>query len=172
MANTTVDRISIQRLQKLHPLIRQEATDLYHDACGRVAKDGLFVRITHTGRSGSEQNALYSIGRTTQIGKPVVTFARAMESYHHDEWSLALDFTLIRGREALWNTGMDYDADGVPEWVEVVNVYKNAGWESGMDWRGKKNDPPHLQKTLGYSITELQELRRLKKFRTDGYLVL
>lgn len=172
MAHTTTDRISIQRLQKLHPLIREEAIDLYHDSWRKVAKDGLFIRVTHTSRTAAEQNALYAIGRTTQIGRPVVTFARARESYHDEKWSLALDFALIRGKEALWNTGMDYDADGVPEWLEVVNTYKSAGWEAGIDWKGKKHDPPHLQKTLGYSIAELQELLRQRKFRPDGYLML
>jgi hypothetical protein len=130
------------------------------------------VRITATSRTLKDQANLYAIGRTTQLGKPVVTFARPAESYHHEQWSLAQDFVLIKGKEALWNTGMDLDADKVSEWMEVVNVYEKAGWEAGVRWAGKKCDPPHIQRTLGYSIAELRELRRLGKFRPDGYLDL
>ena len=58
---------------------------------------------------------------------------------------------------ASWDTKKDSDLDRKADWMECVAIFKKYGWEWGGDWT-KFKDLPHFQKTLGYSITQLQKL--------------
>lgn len=141
------DKISIERIKKLHPDIREEAMDIAFD----IWANGIGFRVTHTLRSWEEQNALYSIGRTTP-GR-IVTNAKGGRSYHN--YGLALDFCLLTpSLKASWDVRADFNKDNEQDWLQVVKAYKAKGWEWGGDWT-KFKDYPHLQKTFGHPVGNL-----------------
>ena len=151
-----IDKISLDRLQKLHPLIREEAIRVYREEVEPSLLDDVYCRITHSLRTFKEQNELYAKGRTklvdgegNRIG--IVTKAKGGQSYHN--FGLAIDFCIMASRLATWDISVDFDKDGKPDWMEVIDIFKRNGWESGADW--KFRDFPHLQKTLGYSTKYL-----------------
>jgi peptidoglycan L-alanyl-D-glutamate endopeptidase CwlK len=161
-----MDAISFARLEKLHPNLREEAIELFKKAeaalLGRARP-----RITFTLRTMAEQQALYDQGRTKP--GPIVTNAKPGTSYHN--WGLALDFCLILdGKEVSWDTIKDYDGDKKSDWMEVVNIFKAAGWEWGGDWKSLK-DYPHLQKTLGLHWSQLLTMHKQGKMK-DGYVIV
>jgi peptidoglycan L-alanyl-D-glutamate endopeptidase CwlK len=64
----------------------------------------------------------------------------------------------------------DFDRDGKADWMEVVNIFKQFGWEWGGDW--KFTDNPHFQKSLGYSVRQLLELHTKGKVDKNGYVLI
>lgn len=160
-----MDKISVGRLQLLHPRLRDEAISLWGDAECRLNGRAM-PRVTFSLRTMKEQQALYNQGRVTP--GPVVTNAKPGQSYHN--WGLAIDFALILdGKTAVWDTKTDFDKDKIPDWMEVVNVFKAAGWEWGGDWTSLK-DYPHLQKNFGHNWRELLALYNTGNVDTDGYV--
>lgn len=152
-----MDKISLQRIEKLHPKIREEVLRLYTEANNKLGK-GLRLRIVQGTRTMEEQHKLF-------LQKPKVTNADAGQSYHN--FGLAIDFCLLKDSkkdesfsEISWDIKMDYDGDKMSDWLEVVNVFKSAGWSWGGDWKSFK-DYPHLEKTFGKSVKQL-------KFMYDG----
>lgn len=151
------DRISIERLQTLHPKLREEALAIYTEVCAALTGRA-FCRIAFAYRTFAEQDALYAQGRT-KPGK-IVTNAKAGASFHN--YGLALDIVLIiDGKEASWDMKGDFDGDHIADWMEVVKIFKAHGWEWGGDWRSFK-DYPHFQKTFGYTESQL-----LQRFRAN-----
>jgi D-alanyl-D-alanine carboxypeptidase len=64
------------------------------------------------------------------------------------------DFCLIvKDTGISWDIHGDFNKDGVADWLQVVDVFKNAGWEWGGLW--KFVDNPHLQKTFGNTWSQL-----------------
>ena len=163
-----MDKVTIDRIQLLHPKLRDEATDIYHDIC-EVLKGKAMCRFTHTLRTFAEQNALYN-------AKPQVTKAKGGQSYHN--YGLAIDIVLLVDKDgngtyetASWDVKTDFDGDGKADWMEVVAIFKRYGWELGGDW--KFYDAPHFQKTLGHSVMELQKMQNTQTVRKNvGYLNL
>ena len=151
-----IDKISLDRLQKLHPAIREEAIRVYREEVAPALTGGIYCRITHSLRTFEEQDELYAKGRTqlvdgdgNRIG--IVTKAKGGQSWH--QYGLAVDFCIMTSRTATWDLSVDLDKDGKKDWIEVIDILKRNGCESGADW--KFRDFPHLQKTLGYSIKDL-----------------
>ena len=149
------DKISFDRAQLLHPAVRQEVID-----CIEKAETGLScnVRIVQGLRTIEQQDAIYAQGRT----KPgqIVTKAKGGHSYHN--YGLAIDFALIyNGKELSWDTAKDGDKDGVKDWMEVIEVFKNKGWKWGNSW----GDAPHLEKAFGHSIADL-----LNRYHTGNFI--
>jgi peptidoglycan L-alanyl-D-glutamate endopeptidase CwlK len=145
------DAITLQRIQKLHPAVRQEATEIYEKICAALTGKA-YCRFTHTLRTIKEQDALYAQGRTAPGKK--VTWARGGESFHN--YGLAIDICLIvNKKEASWDTKTDFDSDTIADWMEVVRIFKIYGWEWGGDWKNKP-DRPHFQKTFGMRTKELR----------------
>jgi peptidoglycan L-alanyl-D-glutamate endopeptidase CwlK len=146
-----VDKITLDRIELLRVSLKQEAKAIYSDICN--ALDGRAIcRFAHTYRSNKEQDALYA-------KRPKVTNAKGGESYHN--YGLAIDIVLLKDKNgdgtfetASWETNVDFDGDGVADWMEVVKIFKSYGWEWGGDW--KFTDMPHFQKTYGLSIKQLQ----------------
>lgn len=74
------DTISLQRIEKLHPILRKELKEAYLDI-NMSLPTGVRLRISQGVRTIAEQDALYAQGRTTK-GK-IVTQARGGDSYHN-----------------------------------------------------------------------------------------
>jgi peptidoglycan L-alanyl-D-glutamate endopeptidase CwlK len=157
------DKLTLERIQLLHPKLRDEAGEIYK-AIGEVLSGKAACRFTSTLRTFAEQAALHAKGRSAP-GK-IVTNARAGTSYHN--YGLAIDIVLLIDRngdgiyeEASWDTKGDFDGDSIADWMEIVAIFKQYGWEWGGDWRFK--DTPHFQKTIGYSVRQLLEKYNAKK---------
>lgn len=160
----TIDPISSQRAQKLHPFIKISVMELL-SAC--YAKN-VPIRIVQGFRTIEEQNALYSQGRTLP-GK-IITNAKGGDSWHN--YGLAIDFCLLRsGNEISWNREEDADHDGQKDWHEVVDLFIAKGFEWGGNWTSFP-DYPHFQKTMGLTIRKAKELYDAKKIDNNGYLIL
>lgn len=154
-----MDKISLERLSLMHPKVRSEAINLLEEV-NKVLTGKAFVRVTQTLRTIAEQDALYAQGRTVR-GK-IVTNARGGSSYHN--YGLALDFVLVlNGGSISWDTNKDFDGDGIPDWMEVVAIFKKAGWTWGGDFRTIV-DKPHFEKSFGFSTSQLFEKYKKKQF--------
>jgi peptidoglycan L-alanyl-D-glutamate endopeptidase CwlK len=163
------DKSTIERIKLLHPQLIDEANDIYKEIQSAL-KGRAICRFSHTLRTFEEQNALYAQGRT-KPGK-IVTKARGGESMHN--YGLAVDIVLLVDKDkngtfesASWETNVDFDGDGVADWMEVVKIFKMYGWEWGGDW--KFIDMPHFQKSFGKSIKQLQALPINNR---TGYVIL
>lgn len=171
-----LDAISLTRLSRMHPKVRAESIALYGAACQALTGRAT-VRITQTLRTFPEQTALYAQGRTTKgpnaskkdpLGD-TVTDAKAGQSYHN--YGVALDIVLlIDDKEVSWDRLKDFDGDKVPDWMEVVKVFKDAGWSWGGDWKSRK-DYPHFEKTFGKTWQQLLALHDAKKTDPAGYVI-
>lgn len=160
-----IDEKTIERIALLHPKLREEARDIYFEISAALNSKA-FCRFSYTLRTFAEQDALYSQGRTTKGG--IVTNAKGGLSYHN--YGLALDIVLIDGKNASWDVKKDFDGDGKPDWIEVVTIFKQYGWEWGGDW--KFVDAPHFQKTLGYSIRTLLDMYNKGKVDKNNYVLI
>ncbi len=163
-----MDKPTLDRIQLLHPKLREEAMQIYLEICDAL-KGKAMCRFTYTLRTFAEQDALFN-------AKPQVTKARGGQSYHN--YGAAIDIVLIVDKDgdgkfetASWDVKSDFDGDGKSDWMEVVAIFKRYGWEWGGDW--KFYDAPHFQKTLGYSIVQLQALHAKQITNKQwGYLAL
>lgn len=165
------DSITLERIKLLHPRLREEAEEIYDEIFKRLSGKAR-CRFTHTLRTFAEQDALFAQGRT-RPGR-IVTKARSGMSYHN--YGLAIDIALLLDRdgdgkftEASWDTRGDFDRDGVADWMEVVQVFKEYGWTWGGDW--KFVDPPHFEKTFGMSVRSLLSLYNQKRVDKSNYVI-
>jgi peptidoglycan L-alanyl-D-glutamate endopeptidase CwlK len=160
------DAITIKRIKLLHPAIVDEVLYIYKNQIVPALNSNVFCRFAYTLRTFEEQNEMYAQGRTKLFdtkGKRlgIITNAKGGQSFHN--YGLSFDIVLIDGRFAHYNTVKDYDGDGIADWMEVVDIFKNNGYEWGGDWQFTDN--PHLQKTFGYSWQEL-----LEKYNNNDFL--
>lgn len=160
------DKVSIDRVAKLHPKIRDEVKALIIQAEAGFPPN-IAIRIVQGLRTFAEQDALYAQGRTDKT-KPKVTNAKAGSSYHN--YGLAIDFALLIDKDGngsyetlSWDTLKDFDKDGLPDWKEVVKVFEDAGYFWGGRW-AKMVDAPHLQKIFGYTWRQLLAKHEAKDF--------
>lgn len=138
-----MDNISLQRIQLLHPKVRDEVKVLVEQA-NKVTANNITIRVVQGLRTIEEQNALYAIGRT-KPGK-IVTNAKGGSSYHN--YGLALDFAfLVDGKTISWDDKKDWDGDKISDWLEVVQIFLKAGWFWGGNFKSIK-DNPHFEKTF------------------------
>jgi peptidoglycan L-alanyl-D-glutamate endopeptidase CwlK len=166
-----VDSLTLQKIQLLHPKIRQETLETYTHINNNLFGKNLKLRFTHTYRSFEEQNEFYKQGRNKLYDKegnrlPKITNAKGGQSIHN--YGLAFDITVLIDKDdngnfetALWNLEADHDKDNTPDWKEAIACLKSRGWEWGGDWK-QFPDYPHFQKTFGYTWQALQ-----KKFLND-----
>ena len=158
-----MDKITLERIELLHPKVREEARKIYADICAAL-KGRAMCRFAYTLRTFKEQSELYAQGRT-KPGK-IVTNADAGLSFHN--YALAIDIVLVVDTNkdgnydtASWDIKTDFDGDGKSDWQEVVTIFQQYGWEWGGNW--KFTDIPHFQKTFGKSVRELLELYKIQK---------
>lgn len=149
---------SIERLNQLHPKIREKALAAYAEAV-KVTPKGVHPFITQTMRSFAESDKLYAQGRTTK--GPIVTKAAAGQSYHN--YGLALDFVNQVDGVAKWTI----DAN----WMKVVAVFKKHGFVWGGDFKSIP-DAPHFEMTLGHNWKDLLALHNAGKVDKDGYVLI
>lgn len=167
-----MDKITIERIKLLHPKLRDEVLELYKEICDSL-KGNAICRFTRTLSTFKEQDELYAQGRTRQ-GK-IVTHARGGQSYHN--FGLAIDIVLLIDKDkdgnfetATWDAKSDFDGDKKSDWMEVVNIFKQYGFEWGGDW--KFYDAPHFQKTFGKSTRELLALHKSNKIDENKYVII
>ena len=160
------DQVTLQRIQLLHPKLRNEVEHIYRSQIVPALTGNAICRFAYTLRTFAEQNALYAQGRTKLYdanGKRlgVVTKAKGGQSLHN--YGLALDIVLIKNNStASWEDTVDFDKDGKADWMEVVNIFKSNGWEWGGNWKFK--DKPHFQKVFGYTWQQLLAKHNARDF--------
>jgi peptidoglycan L-alanyl-D-glutamate endopeptidase CwlK len=166
------DQKTLERIQLLHPKLRDEAVELYDEIVASLTGSAI-CRFAYTLRTFAEQDALFAQGRS-KPGK-VVTNAKGGQSYHN--YGLAIDIVLILDKDkngtfetAAWDVKSDFDGDKKADWMEVVQIFKRYGFEWGGDW--KFLDLPHFQKTFGKSIYELKSLHAAGKVDKNGFVLI
>lgn len=133
---------------KLHPTVAEKRDQLV----ARAEEKGIEVVITEGFRTIEEQEEIYERGRSEEGN--IVTYAEGGESYHN--YGLAIDFALRNKNEkVIWDTEYDGNGNGKSDWMEVVAIAKELGFDWGGDWRRFK-DYPHFQMDMGYRIRELK----------------
>jgi peptidoglycan LD-endopeptidase CwlK len=148
MYNLFVKKENIKMPTSLHPVVEERTNQLIQT----MADKGITIVITDGFRSVEEQNVLYEQGRTREGS--IVTNAKGGGSVHN--FGLAVDFALkTQSGEIIWNMELDGNGNGLADWMEVVEVAKELGFEWGGDWIGFE-DYPHLQLDFGLSLAELQ----------------
>lgn len=136
-----VDKISLERLNKLHPLIREDAIKAYEEAV-LATPAGVHPFIVQTLRTFEEQDLLYQKGRTRP--GPKVTNAKPGSSFH--QYGLAIDFCLEINGKLVWKVDTN--------WMTVVDCFKKYDFTWGGDWKSFK-DYPHVEKSFGFTWKEL-----------------
>jgi len=164
----SLDQLTLDRIQLLHPKLRAEADHIYREQIFPALNGRASCRFSFTYRSVEEQNALYEQGRTSLHDShgaklSIVTNAKGGQSYHN--YGLALDIVLVVNGNEVWDTITDYEGDGTPTWTKIVNIFKtqNQGWEWGGDWTSFK-DLPHFQKRFGHKWEDLLIQYQKKNF--------
>jgi len=161
-----MDAPTQSKIALLHPKIRDEVKTLIDKAQALISPH-LTIRIVQGLRTIDEQNKLYAQGRTT-AGK-IVTNAKGGSSYHN--YGTAFDFAfLVDGKEISWDTKKDWDGDHVSDWMEVVKVFKDAGYTWGGDFSSIV-DMPHLEKNFGHNWRDLLAKYNAKDFITGTQYV-
>jgi hypothetical protein len=150
---------SISIINTLHPAIREEVRRLFYEANSRLTVSQMV--ITAGLRTFEEQKALYE-------KRPKVTDAKPGRSFHN--YGLAFDFCLSVNGKYVWDEQADFDQDGTPDWSVVVEIFKDAGYTWGGDFK-EINDASHFEKTFGYSWKELYRQYN-KKGKSDSYIVI
>ncbi len=170
------DLVSYKRIDTLHPLLRVEVRAIVDELNSTVLTGQVKFRLADCYRTFEQQQIEWNKGRTTK--GPIVTWAKPGHSYH--QYGLAIDGVLLLDKngdgvyeEASWNFDKDFDLDKIPDWKEVVAIFKKYGWEWGGDWAKNKRDTPHFQKTFGLSINECLTKYANKKFiQGTKYIVI
>lgn len=159
-----MDKLTLERIQLLHPKIRQDVRVAYEYVNNKLLGAGLRLRFAYTLRSFAEQEEMYKQGRTLlfdkngkRLGK--ITNAKGGQSIHN--YGLAFDIVLLYDKNndgvfeiASWDMNLDGDKDGKSDWMEVVAHFKKLGWIWGGDWRNLP-DGPHFEKTFGHTYQTL-----------------
>ncbi len=142
----------IQTPTQLHPVVENYQDELIEQAKAK----GIDIIITDDFRTIEVQDSLYKRGRTTEGN--IVTNVKGGNSYHN--YGLAIDFALkLNNGDVIWDLSYDGNNNGEADWMEVVEIAKELGFEWGGDWKSFK-DYPHLQMDFGLSIWELKRGKR------------
>lgn len=153
-----MDKVTEQRISKLHPLVRAEVTEVIN-ACNKRLTGRAQVRIAQGLRTDEEQDALYK-------KRPKVTNAKAGQSVHN--YGFAVDIVLIiDGKEASWDTVKDWDNDKIADWDECVSEFAKKGWSWGGNWSSFK-DMPHFDK-IGFNNWRVLIKKTKDK---EGYVII
>lgn len=149
-----VDARSEKNIATLHPKVQPYARALIQKA---AAKGWKFV-VTSGLRTYAEQDAIYAIGRTTQLNESPKTQARGGFSNHN--FGIAFDVTLFNGSQPVWDSPL-YDALAV--------IATELGLEWGGSWKSFK-DKPHYQLRPAWAagMSESVMLTELRRRNAQG----
>jgi peptidoglycan L-alanyl-D-glutamate endopeptidase CwlK len=167
--------VTLERIELLHPKIREEVRDIYLNKIVPALTGRATCRFAFTLRTFKEQDEIYAQGRTKlydSAGRKlgIVTKAKGGQSIHN--YGLAIDIMLIiDNKTESWDTVRDFDKDGKSDWMEVINIFKSAGFSWGGDWKSFK-DLPHVEKTFGLDWRECLALKNAGKVDKDGYILI
>lgn len=142
---------SLEKLNLLHPKIRQSALDAYTEAV-KLTTVGCHPVIDQTLRTFAESDAIYAKGRT--VPGEIVSNAKAGQSYHN--YGLALDFHLVINGKDSWD--VDHN------WILVAGIFKQHGFAWGGNFTSFK-DYPHLENRCGFNWRDL-----LKKYNDKDFI--
>jgi peptidoglycan LD-endopeptidase CwlK len=154
------DKLTIERIEKAHPLIREELKQYYLEVNKKLPK-GVRLRFSHVYRTNEEQDKLYA-------KRPKVTNAKGGQSIHN--YGLAFDIVIL----------FDKDGNGTFEtaswkvdryFMIVVDYFKSHGYTWGGDW-SKFKDNPHFQKSFDMTWRDLITLPKLKDDNGIEYPIL
>lgn len=139
------DNLTIDRINKAHPKIKEELLSLYLQ-CNNMLPKNVRLRFAYVFRSPEEQHALF-------LKRPKVTNADSWQSIHN--YGLAFDIVLLYDKN---NDGTFESAswDNDKNWQMVVAFFKSKGYEWGGDWK-KFKDAPHFQKDFGFDYKTLKQ---------------
>ena len=165
--NPNADLLTLERIEQVHPFLKEAVYCMYEEICNTVNSKYTRVRFSDVLRSIEQQNELYKQGRDGD-NRPKVTWVRGGYSYHN--YGLAIDIVLLRDKDkngtfeaASWDTIFDGDADGIADWAEVAKIFKKYEWQWGLiNSKGRRYDLPHFQRSLGYKTSELKRLNKDK----------
>lgn len=115
--------------RKLHPLMRNAMQEVIREC----EAEALPFKLFEGWRSPQRQAALYSQGRDSHRPGPILTRARAWESYH--QYGMACDFVLFIDGKWSWDTEGKFDH----YWRRLTEIGEMYGLE-GLSW-----EKPHLQ---------------------------
>ena len=164
-----MDHITRQRINKLHPIVRDEVQKIISE-CDFALNGRAQVRITQGLRTFEEQAKLYAQSRTVSGKK--VTNAKPGQSIHN--YGLAVDICLmIDGKTASWDTAKDWDNDQIADWYECVKIFAKHGWDWGGNWKTFKDLPHFEKKSVKTKTSEIKTFwRNLIKLPKDksGYV--
>lgn len=150
-----IDKPSLEKIQTLHPFIKEEVKSIVSKINSSILTGNAKLRITHGLRTFAEQDILYK-------QRPKVTNAKGGDSIHN--YGLAVDIVLIIDNKiASWDVKKDFDKDLQSDWMEVVQVFKKAGYVWGGDWRTFK-DMPHFEKTNTLTLQQIKDKHKKKDF--------
>lgn len=165
----TWDSKSNEVISKLHPKIRQRATDFVND----LKEQGITYRIYNGTRTFDEQAELYGKGRTAaelamsgvdtkwaQPSEKKVTNAKPGSSYHN--YGLAFDGVEIKDGQAIWNNPNE----------QKIAV---TGAKYGFYWGGlfiTFKDRPHFEDKQFGTWQQLLALYNAGNKDNNGYLIV
>lgn len=167
-----LDRWAVERALQCHPFIRAKVLQCLLLCLAA----GVVVRITSSLRSFAEQLALFMSGRDKngKLVEPKKWLSDARPGYSWHNYGLAIDFCILLpdGSNVSWDKNADFDKDKKADWLEVVAIFKAAGFEWGGDWPKGKNDPPHLQyRPNGQSVAQWLAAHNAKQVDRFGYVL-
>lgn len=168
-----MDTITLNRIATAHPDLRKSLYEIYNEICDTLTNQYVKCRFAYVLRTFEEQNGLYAIGRTKPGRK--VTNAKGGDSFHN--YGLAVDIVLLIDKDkngtwetASWDMLSDFDGDLVPDWMEIVKIFKKYGWAWGGDFKSFK-DYPHFQKTFGLTLKEVKKRYAENKFIGEKHYI-
>ena len=151
----------MSKIDTLHPLIKAEVLELVTHVNTVILTGKVKMIVTQGLRTFDEQNKLFA-------QRPKVTNAKGGQSIHN--YGLAFDFCLADGGRTIWDTVKDFDNDKIADWMEVVKVFKAAGYTWGGDFRSIV-DRPHFEKTFGHTWQQLLAIKQSGKTE-NGYVII
>ena len=148
-----MDAITISRIDKAHPRIKELLLNQYKEINRRLPKH-VRLRFSHVYRSPEDQDALFK-------QRPKVTNAKGWQSIHN--FGLAMDVVILYDKDKNGTfESASWDVNDV-NFLAVVKYFKSKGWEWGGDWK-RFPDAPHFQMTFGHTAKSLKALIDLGKF--------